>query len=276
MTGFTVNHDTCISCGACVEDCPTHVLGMSGEYPIMQKEEFCMRCQHCLAVCPTASVSILGRDPEDSTPLKGNLPEARQLETLIKGRRSIRQFEQKDIDPALLKELLHVAGHAPTGTNTLKLHVSALDTLDSMNAFREEVYARLHTMVEEGSMPENPRKERLTAAARLWKAKRLDTIFLTAPHCLFLSNAKNASCVDEDAIIFLSTFELVAQTRGVGTVWCGLLNRCLKYVLPDLLPRLGITENESFVYPMLFGYPGVEYYRTVERGMPAVTSVRWG
>ncbi|MGQ9812544.1 MAG: hypothetical protein ACUVQ2_03945 [Dissulfurimicrobium sp.] len=41
-----------------------------------------MQCQHCLAICPTAAISILGEDPDMSTPLKGNMPDPSSLAIL--------------------------------------------------------------------------------------------------------------------------------------------------------------------------------------------------
>ncbi|MGQ9745725.1 MAG: 4Fe-4S binding protein [Dissulfurimicrobium sp.] len=52
-----------------------------------QNESRCMQCQHCLAICPTAAISILGKDPDMSTPLKGNMPDPSSLAILIKRKR---------------------------------------------------------------------------------------------------------------------------------------------------------------------------------------------
>ena len=65
------------------------------------------------------------------------------------------------------------------------------------------------------------------------------------------------------------------QTKGVGTVWCGLLYWALKDLMPDLLPRLGIPDNYTLGYAMLFGYPAFSYYRTVERDSAPINMVDW-
>lgn len=90
-----------------------------------------------------------------------------------------------------------------------------------------------------------------------------------------VSNNIEASCVDQDPFIFLSYFELLAQSRGIGTVWCGLLYWALKDILPELLPRLGIPEDYRLGYAMLFGYPAFSYYRTVERDPIPVSVADW-
>ena len=87
MLQFRIDEERCIQCGECVLECPAGVIAMDA-YPEMTNEEGCYQCQHCLAVCPTAAVSILGKNPDASTELKGNMPDPAQLATPIKGRRA--------------------------------------------------------------------------------------------------------------------------------------------------------------------------------------------
>lgn len=84
MHQFTINEERCTQCGLCAKDCPAGVIDINEQdMPILEREG-CYKCQHCLAVCPTGAVSILGNNPDDSTPLKGTLPSAEQMATLIR------------------------------------------------------------------------------------------------------------------------------------------------------------------------------------------------
>ena len=231
-----------------------------------------MRCLHCLTVCPVGAISILGHSPAESKVLKGNLPAPEQVATLMKGRRSVRRYIRKDVDPMLLRRVLDAAAHAPTGVNARKLWVTVIDDLEVMDDFRREVYQRLENLVRENRMPENPRRRFFTTAPELWR-NGLDPIFRQAPHCILVSNAVDAPCREQDSLIYLSYFELMAQSAGLGTVWCGLLYWCLRLVLPELLPRLGIPETHELGYAMLFGAPAVHYLRTAERGPAAIHRV---
>ena len=58
--------------------------------------------------------------------------------------------------------------------------------------------------------------------------------------------------------------ELLAQSLGLGTCWCGFLS-LVKREVPELLEKtLGIRRTTPF-YAMLFGIPAVRYQRTVQR-----------
>jgi len=117
MIAFRIDEERCIQCGECAEDCPAGVISMD-DYPKITNEEGCYRCQHCLAVCPTGAVSILGRNPDASTELAGNMPDAARLETLIKGRRSVRRYNRKDLAPELIDALLDIASYFPHGRSS--------------------------------------------------------------------------------------------------------------------------------------------------------------
>lgn len=275
MLHFKLDKNLCISCGACARDCLPQVIQMKDQYPTITHEDHCMRCLHCLAVCPTGAVSILDHMPSESRPLKGNYPSPQQLETVFKGRRSFRQYKEKNVEPDLLKGILDATAQAPTGGNSRKLWVTIIDDFKIMNAFREDVYRRLAALTAADRMPDNPRQKFFTAAAAHWKKEQKDGIFRHAPHCILVSNAKDATCVEQDPLIYLSYFELLAQTHGLGTLWCGLLYWCLRLVLPEFLPRLGIPETHTLGYAMLFGYPAVSYHRTVERGPAQVHRITW-
>ena len=67
----------------------------------------------------------------------------------------------------------------------------------------------------------------------------------------------------EDVIISLGYFELLAQSAGLGTVWFGMGKSMLEAV-PELKRMINLPEN-TFYFPLLFGYPDVRYYRTVQR-----------
>ena len=265
MIDFRVDRDKCTKCGSCSKDCPSRIIVMDGErFPTIapEKEPACLRCEHCLAICPTGAISILGYRPEESLPLKGVFPDPLQLETLIKGRRSVRRYKPENLDPALMQKLLDVAWHAPTGVNSRQVRFTVLDECAKVTRLREEVMEGLVRLDREGKLPAS--KAYYTKFVKVWEKHRIDLIFRDAPHLLIASAPKKLSCPKEDCMIALMTFELYAQTCGVGTLWNGIASWAIDEMLPDIRRSLGIPDDHLFGYAMLFGKPAVHYARTVQ------------
>ena len=272
MVQFKIDEERCTQCGECEIDCPASVISMD-DYPKMTNEEGCYQCQHCLAVCPTGAVSILGRNPDESTSLAGNFPDPGKLETLIKGRRSVRRYSDKDLSPELIDELIDIANHAPTGVNNQGVLYTVIKERVVMNTLREEVMTQLTTLRDQGKLPEGLIEQYIGFAVQAWQEEGKDIIFRGAPHLLLTSAPKDAPCPEQDTLIALTTFQLIAHARGVGTVWDGMFMMALS-LCPDLSSRLGIPESHVIGYAMAFGEPEVEYHRTVQRGPARVNVVR--
>ena len=272
MVQFKVDEERCIMCGECANDCPAGVIGMD-EYPVLSDEEGCYRCQHCLAVCPTAAVSILGCNPDDSIELEGNMPDAAQLETLIKGRRSVRRYSTNHLDPDLIDELLEIAWHSPTGVNAQGVLFTVVKDGDVMQELREEVMENLAVIKDQGKLPEGMAGQYLGGAVKAWQESGTDIIFRGAPHLLVASAPQDTASPAQDTLIALTTFQLMAHARGIGTVWDGLFMMVLA-VLPELAARIGIPDDHLIGYAMVFGEPVVEYFRTVQRGPAKINVVK--
>ena len=272
MKDFRIDTALCIQCGLCAKDCPMHVIEMK-ETPVLEKEG-CFECGHCLAVCPTGALSILGFSPADSTPLKGTLPSAKQMKTLIKGRRSVRQYRDENVEAETIRELLDSTAHAPTGVNVRAVQLTVIDNKETMNAFRDEVYTLLESTLPEEMPDDDHTLNVLIFAVKDRKENGSDVIFRGAPHLVIASSPKSTPCPDADPQIALAYFELMAQSMGLGTVWDGICKRAFLR-LPSLPARLGIPEDHQIGYAIAFGKPAVQYLRTVERGPANVKKVKW-
>lgn len=266
MLQFEVNRQLCTGCGFCAQDCPMLVITMNGGFPEItpDKEEGCLRCQHCLAICPTAALSIMGRTPEQGTILTGNLPTAVQMETLIKGRRSVRKYRDENLEPELIKDLLDVSSHAPTGHNVQQVLYTLIDDKQAMARFREKVYSGLAQLVKDNRLPEN--RAFFADFVNLWQEKGVDVVFRGAPHLVVATAPQNTATPLYDCLIALTYFELYADTKGVGTVWNGLSNWAINDLVPGLRDELGIPAEHQFGYAISFGPAAVKYQRTIERG----------
>lgn len=265
MLRFTVKKDRCNGCGACVADCPAHIIQLGGDHvPFVaaEREANCFACRHCLAVCPTGAISVYGLDPDKSLPVGASVwPSYAQMTHLVRGRRSVRQYEDRDVDRRLIDELLATVANAPTGANSRALTFRVIDDRQQMQKLREAVMTALFDAAAQNAIPD--RCAYLRNVIDACQEFQADIVFRGAPHLLIVSTPPQTPCATEDVPIALAYFELLAQSAGLGTVWCGLLHLAFESV-PSLKRLVGLPPEHHY-YAMLFGYPAVRYARTLQR-----------
>jgi nitroreductase/NAD-dependent dihydropyrimidine dehydrogenase PreA subunit len=248
-----------------VSDCPSRIIEQDGErWPFVaaENEENCLECQHCLAVCPTAAVSVFGLNPTESLPVsKAVWPQLDQMTHLLRGRRSIRHYRDENVDPKLIDQLLATVANSPTGVNNRSLTFTVVDDKDKLASLRETIMAALVDALKANRIP--TRFAYIENAISAYVEHGADVVFRGAPHALIVSAPPESPCATEDVPIALAYFELLAQTAGLGTVWCGLLKLALESA-PSLKPLVGLPPNHHY-YAMLFGHPAIHFARTVQR-----------
>ena len=275
MLNFKIDAERCVQCGMCVADCPPSCIVMDKQgYPSVPDEGTCIRCQHCLAVCPTGALSIMDADPNQSLKLKGALPTAQSMEALIKGRRSTRSYKQKPVDAETIKKLLNTTWHAPTATNAQSVLFTATTTVEATNALRKSIYAKLKQLVaDQDPKDDSFSRKYLRMAYGAYSEHGVDVVFRGAPHILIASAPTTIPLPKEDCIIALTTFDLLAQCNGLGTLWDGMLTWCLTEYFPELAAELGVPDDHQIGYCMVFGHPGRTYHRTVQRTPPTINLI---
>lgn len=65
------NHEICMSCSMCVDDCPAGCLKLSGStgkdrhgHPYLAKEKACIACGYCATSCPVGAVNMMAPAPQ--------------------------------------------------------------------------------------------------------------------------------------------------------------------------------------------------------------------
>lgn len=269
---FTIDRDLCIQCGACIDDCPLHIIEMEDGYPITipRRVRQCIQCQHCLAVCPTGALSICGARPENSLPLPETLPSSRQMEALMRGRRSVRFYTSDPLPPATIAAMLAIVANAPTGKNNRQCLFTVIEDPESMDMLRRETIEGLRRAVAKKRLADGLSYFRHVVTA--WDQGR-DIIFRNAPHLLMVSAPSTIGTSDDDALIAMSYFELLAGSMGIGTLWNAMIRWAFSVVETDMFKRLGIPEDHAKGCALLFGYPAVHYHRTVQRDQALINRV---
>jgi len=105
---------------------------------------------------------------------------------------------------------------------------------------------------------------------KAWRENHVDILFRGAPHFVVASAPLDAATPQVDCVIALSYFELLAHTRGIGTVWDGLAFWAITEVVPEAREWLRIPEDHVIGYCMAFGLPRISFARTVQHASPEV------
>ena len=260
MSNIEFNKEKCIKCGACAKDCITYSIDFDEiGYPKIATdgEERCISCQHCFAICPTGAITFNDKKPEDASLV--NYGNSDEILSLIKSRRSIRQFENENISGEQFKQLKEMLAYIPTGCNYNSLHFSIIESKSVMEKIKNYTYEKLLKLIS------NKFTEKY--AGKFIKYKQAiengeDVIFRNAPHMIVVSTSIKAPCANIDPIIALSYFELYAQSLGIGTCWCGFAQACFK-IMPKLSSVVKIPDGYKPAYVMLFGKSKVKYNRTI-------------
>lgn len=261
---FQVDQLKCIRCGECVNDCPVNILVIGEAAPFVAdgRGGDCIGCQHCLAVCPEGAVSVLGLRPTDSLALNNvEPPSFAQIDRLVRGRRSVRRYRDEPIDQAIIEKLLRTAFHAPSGRNDRQVSYSVVGSLEVMQRVREQVYDGLSKLISKQELPAGC--EFFVDIVNGWKMYQADVLFRWAPHLLVACAPDDSPSGEADSIISLSYFEIAAQTQGIGTLWNGLIKMAMR-MLPEMRTTLAIPEDNRVAFAMSFGWPAVDYARSVQ------------
>jgi nitroreductase/Pyruvate/2-oxoacid:ferredoxin oxidoreductase delta subunit len=275
MLNFIVDMEKCTQCGECAKDCIPQVIDMTEEGPVVpaENEERCIGCQHCLTICKPGAISIFGKNPADSLPVKGVFPTPEAMTALIKGRRSIRRYKKTAVEVETVTALMDAIANAPTGVNRRTGGFTLVDDPAVMETVRVAARTRVADLLALQGLPEG--LAAYEGYFRNW-TEEMDMVFRGAPHMLIATYHKDNASGPHDTVISLAYFELLAQSMGLGTVWCGLAKMVFTVLAPDMSALMGIPEDQRIGYVMLFGKPAVKYHRGAQRdSMPVnrVTSV---
>lgn len=263
---FIIDEEKCIQCGLCAKDCITGSITIDeNKKPQMTNADGCIKCQHCFAICPVGAISILDKYPENSEKIYAQNPD--MVLNLIKSRRSNRLYKNENVSKEDLNKLKEMLAYVPTGCNFNGLHFSFIEDIEVMNEFRTHVNQKIINALTKKPIKAVAEK---FAIFKKFLIEGNDVLFRGAPHMIVVSNSVKAPCVKEDPIIALSYFELYAQSLGLGTCWCGLVEYALM-LFPELSEYLDIPEGYQPSYVMLFGPKDVNYQRTTQPNLASVS-----
>ena len=255
MTDIVVN-PTCINCGVCVKICPMRifVLTDNATHPQPCHTETCVCCGHCLANCPVNAINIkslcLESDVNNESHCTYN-----DLCSVVRHRRSVRLFLDKTIPKADFEELLDVARFAPTARNSQGVSLTIImgpQKVQKLSGLTIDWFRQKQDMM----------------LIQQWESG-YDIINRHAPHLVIAHSDDSTAKPVEDAVIAMTTFELLAAAKGFGTCWAGFFMTAA-YEYEPLHKALELPLDHKVRAALMIGYSAVKPQRIPKRNFANV------
>ncbi|MCL2304829.1 MAG: nitroreductase family protein [Planctomycetaceae bacterium] len=255
MTNFIqVNRNQCVRCGQCLLNCPNQLFSRQNhdESPTIAShaEEVCIRCGHCVAGCPACAITVgaVGHEMCQTIP-KESVPRFEHISTLVRTRRSIRNFKDHPLEVAKLELLLDVVRWAPTARN--------------LQPVKWIVVQNREKMLEVGKLVADAMRkyEQFKRPAEAWDSGN-DVILRGAPAMAIAYTESDAIFPAVDCTIAVETLDLCAAAMQIGTCWAGYFVLAAQ-MEPTIQNWLGLEKGEKVQAALLLGYPGLETYKRI-------------
>ena len=259
----TIDLESCTGCGLCEKDCSFHNIIMK-DAKAQVVSDTCSFCGHCVAICPDNAVTIPELDMADVTALSAEQPSPAELLSLIKTRRSIRQYQNKPLEPELIRQIIEAGRYTPTASNRQELSFIVIEK--EMQAFRALIVGNLAELGRAALASADTPPRQLNYAQRwveIEKAyredpRRVDSLFFNVPVVILVAGDNPI-----DAGLAASNMELVACTQGLGVLYSGFITR--GSACANVREAVGIPPDKEVLATLLVGYPQVKYQRSAPR-----------
>ena len=150
---------------------------------------------------------------------------------LLKKRRAVRDYEDKEVPLDILMQILNESCLAPSSSNRQPWHFIIITNKDVIKRLSDESKRNLLQDIER-----NPASPSSNYEAIL-REKHFN-VFYNAPCLVFIVGPKELLSIQVDC--------------GLATCWIGL-GRFIKD--PELLNLIGMPEGDQIVAPIVIGYP---------------------
>lgn len=283
-----INHDECTQCGLCVKVCCGNTLYMAGgQVQFDQNRLFgCLACGQCMAVCPQGCITVEGRcmSAADRIALPDPADRAAycQLHALMLSRRSIRRFDDREVDQEAIDKILAAASTAPIGIPPSDVSILVLKGRDKVQQFAADfldyacsrkkmisapVLAVMRPFIgkELAEFLKNffvPLLDFLTESRR----KGEDMLFFNAPLVMLFQGTPYG---EGNALIAATYAVLAAESLGLGSCMIGTVAPMIKSS-KRIKEKYKMAPGSQGGIAVVFGYPAVKYQHAIRRSFAEV------
>lgn len=164
---------------------------------------------------------------------------------LLKNRRSIRDFQDKEVPLKVIEDILQESTLAPSASNNQPCRFSIVHCKKTIKALSDESKANLLEDYAKNKTSLNP------AYVDVLKEKNFN-VYYNAPCVIFIIGSSSVRSLDVDCALAANYIMFSAVERGLGTCWINLGSQIRD---PQLKAVLGIPDGCRIVAPIIIGYP---------------------
>ena len=168
-----------------------------------------------------------------------------EFQVLLKNRRSIRDFLEKDVSPDTVTDIIMESCLAPSSGNGQPWQFVVINRKETMKRLSDESKKNLLSDIAQN--PDSPAKK----YEDILRNEEFN-VFYNAPCLVYVIGPQDHRLLDVDCSLFACYFMLAAAARGLGTCWIGLGTNVRNQ---ELMREIGIPEDCRIVAPIIIGYP---------------------
>lgn len=288
-----INSEKCHGCGSCVSVCKDFNLAVeNGTAKISGTSVFgCMGCGHCEAVCPNDAIEVFGRtlSPEDFFVINktNNSADYEQLLSLYSKRRSIREFQNRDVEPEIIEKILDAAKTSPMGIPPSDVNVLVINSKEKNREFAKDFCEYLEKIrwitskwfmsimlpffgKEVTELYKKFLKPLINVYTNSMK-KGENHVNYDAPLSMYFYGSLYSD--PADPIVAATSAMYAAESLGLGTCLIGGVHPFIQNGkhAKKFREKYGIKNKSKEGLILIIGYPGVKYKKGINRTFASVT-----
>ena len=164
---------------------------------------------------------------------------------LLEKRRSVRDFEDKEVPLDLIKAIISDSIKAPNASHKQPWSFIIVNNKEMIKKISDASKKTMIAGIE--SDPNSPMKD----YAKVLKNENFN-VFYNAPCMVGIVGRIKSPTIAYDCALLASYFMLSAAARGLGTTWVAQGAEARD---PELLQEIGLPEGHRIHAPIILGYP---------------------
>jgi nitroreductase len=168
-----------------------------------------------------------------------------EFQVLLKNRRSIRDFLEKEVSPDTVTDIIMESCLAPSSGNGQPWQFVVINRKETMKRLSDESKKNLLSDIAQN--PDSPAKK----YEDILRNEEFN-VFYNAPCVVYVIGPRDYPLLSVDCSLFACYFMLAAAARGLGTCWIGLATNLRN---AELMREIGIPKDCRIVAPIIIGHP---------------------